>query len=208
VVRPASTPAGTTLTALARASAVAGGWEVSGWAGALHDEAAGAIGLTGALGAFALRGEATVRRDAGSTVLRAAAGVDRRFTAFDRDLYIVFEYQHDGFGARETGALLAVAGSAPFQRGEQQVLGRDALAVSASFQAHPLLGVDVLALSNVRDGSVLLAPGVTYSAADEVSVRAGVFAGLGRGATERPPRLGSEHGATPLVGYVAVSVFF
>jgi hypothetical protein len=66
----------------------------------------------------------------------------------------------------------------------------------------------VLALSNLRDGSLLLAPGVTWSAADEVSVRAGIFAGLGRRATAPPPRLGSEHGATPLVGYVALSVFF
>jgi hypothetical protein len=208
VVRPSSTPVGTTLTALARASGVAGGWEVSGWGGALHDEAAGAMGVTGAIGAFAVRGEVTVRREAGSTVLRAAAGVDRRLLAFARDLHVVVEYQHDGFGARTADDLIEVAAAAPFQRGEQQVLGRDALVVSATFQAHPLLSVSGLALANVRDGSVLFAPGVAWSAADEVSVRAGLFAGLGRGATAPPPRLGSEHGGTPLVGYVAVSVFF
>jgi hypothetical protein len=208
VVRPARTPVGTTFTALARLSGVLAGVELSAWGGALHDEAAAAAAAAGAVGDVAVRGEASLRRDGGETVARVAVGVDRRFQAFDRDLHLVLEYQHDGFGARHAADLLVVIGSAAYQRGELQVLGRDALAASASYQLHPLLAADALAITNLHDGSLLLAPGLTYSAADEVSVRLGGFAGLGRGATAVPIRLGSEHGATPLVGYAAVSVFF
>jgi hypothetical protein len=211
VVRPADTPAGTTLTVLGRASGVLGGWELSGWAGLLHDRPAAAIGVTGSAGAFALRGEASLRRHDGADVVRAAIGVDRRFAAFDRDLTVVLEYQRDGLGAADTRALLGVATSVPAGRGELQVLGRDALAASTTYQAHPLASAQLLAVANLRDGSALLAPGLTVSAADEVSVRLGGYLGLGPGAATGPgglPRLRSEHGATPLVGYAAVSVFF
>jgi hypothetical protein len=208
VVRPARAPAGTTLSALGRVSGVLRGWELAAWAGALHDEPAAATAIAGSVGAVALRVEAALRREQGETVVRTAAGVDRRWEAFDRDLLLVLEYQHDGFGASKADELLAVAGSAPFQRGELQVLGRDALAASASYQIHPLLGVDLRAIANLHDGSVLLAPGITYSAADEIGVRVGGFAGIGRSAEAVPPRLGSEYGATPGVAYVAVSVFF
>ena len=208
VVRPAKTPAGTTLTALGRWSGVFRGVDVSGWAGALHDEAAGALAVTAAVGAYALRGEVSIRRSDGETVVRAAGGADRYVTVLGRDLYLVLEYQRDGFGARRPEELLAKTISAPFQRGELQVLGRDALAASVSYQAHPLLQADARIIANLRDGSLLLAPGLAYSAADEVSVRLGAFAGVGSGAQALPPRLGSEYGAMPLVGYVAASVFF
>jgi hypothetical protein len=208
VLRPARTPLGTTLTALGRFATVVRGFELSASAGALHDEPSGALAATGAVGDFALRGEGSLRRVAGATVLRVATGIDRRTTLLERDLHLVFEYQYDGFGARDPDELLAVVTSTPFRRGELQVLGRDALAVSASHQSHPLLRSDLRLLANLRDGSALLTPGFVYSAADEVAVRLGGFAGVGRGASGVPPFPRSEYGATPLVGYVAVSVFF
>jgi hypothetical protein len=210
VVRPARTADGTTLTALARLSVVLAGVEMAAWGGALHDKPAAALAASATPGDWALRGEATLRSgdaDEGA-VLRAAFGVDRRALLAGRDLHLVLEYLHDGFGARSADELLAVAGSAPFRRGEMQTLGSDAATASASWDAHPLVRVDVRALSNLRDGSVLLAPGATYSAGDEVSVRVGAFAGLGPGISATPPRAGSEYGVRPAIAYVALSVFF
>ena len=58
----------------------------------------------------AIRGEASVRRDRAGEggVVRASAGADRLFALLGRDLYLLAEYQHDGWGAaREDSLLLA-----------------------------------------------------------------------------------------------------
>ena len=79
VVRPTSTVAGDELTALGRGLATIRG-ELSGWAGVLYDEAAGAFGASGSLGSWALRGEGTLRDGAGDLVFRGSVGIDRRFS--------------------------------------------------------------------------------------------------------------------------------
>lgn len=214
VVRGADTPAGRTLTALARAQTSRGGWALGAWGGVLHDEAAGALYATGAVGATALRTEAEVRkavpspgRSSRGATARAAVGADRRFSVSDRDVFVVLEVQYDGFGARTASELLGTAASAPYARGEMQVLGRWSAATQASWQIHPLVSVEALALANLEDGSVLLAPGVTWSAATSTSIRVGAFTGMGRtGLTTQGLR--SEYGEVPALGYVALSWFF
>ncbi len=208
VVRPARTPAGTTLTALARGQTLLGNWAVGAWGGMLDDEAAGAAFATGAIGATAVRADVEVRRGvAGGAVARGALGLDRRFSLAGRDLYVVAEAQVDGLGTTETSQLLAVASSKPFVRGEMQVLGRYEALVDGSWQVHPLLAVDVLAMANLLDGSTLWAPGLSWSATASATVRAGMFVGAGAG-TSTPVRLGSEYGSVPGLGYAAISWFF
>jgi hypothetical protein len=208
VVRPERTAAGRALTALARGKLSLGGWDLSAWAGALHDRAAAAAALTRTLGGAALRGEITLRDDTGhGTTVRFAVGADRRWTVLRRDLYIVAEYQHDGYGAANAHDLAAVASSLPYLRGEMQVAGRDVAAVQATYQLHPLLSAALLALADLRDGSVLLGPGLAYSVSDAVGLRAGAYLGAGR----EPGAFGvprSEFGGVPRTGYVALSAFF
>ena len=138
VVRPISAIDGDQLTALARAKTNWRGWNFAAWGGVLFDEPAGALSLVGALGPWAVRSEVTVRSAANDVILRGTVGVDRRFSAGGRDLYLIAEYQHDGFGAASSDDLFSVVTSDPFQRGELQVLSRDMLAIQASYQIHPL----------------------------------------------------------------------
>lgn len=199
---------GETVTALLRGRGVLAGWELSVWAGALHDDPAAAVAAAGSAGALGLRAEGAVRRMDGRTVGRVAVGADRRWQVAGRDLHLVLEYQHDGLGAARPQDLLVAAASPAAARGELQVLGQDAVAASASYQVHPLTALSLLGLMNARDGSVLLAPGLSRSLSNEASLRLGLFAGLGRDADPVGPALRSEYGATPFVAYLAASVFF
>jgi hypothetical protein len=207
-LRLSDTAAGTTVTALGRGRSVWKGWELSAWAGVLHDEPAAAVGAAGSVGQAALRGEASLREEDGDLAIRGTLGVDTRVTAFDRDLYLVFEYQHDDFGASGAEALVGVVQSGPFARGELQVLGRDEIAGQAAYRVHPLLDIGLMTLWNLNDGSALIIPNAAYSASNEVTLQAGAFLGFGDDTTDGPLGLPSEYGIVPAIAYVSVSAFF
>ncbi len=215
VARIADTAADTTLTLLSRGRTTWRGWELSAWTGLLHDDPALSLGATGAIGRVALRSELSLRdrRDnlrarRGGVALRGAVGVDTRFTLSGRELYVVIEYQHDGFGASRSEELASVVFSEPFARGELQVLGQDITAVQGVYQMHPLLATDLLVLVNLNDGSALLGPGASYSASSEVTLRAGLFLGLGDAEFGPSAQLPSEFGIVPAILYVSGSAFF
>lgn len=210
VVRAADTPQGSRITALARGQTSRSGWAFGAWAGVVHEEAAGAVFATGAAGATAVRAEATLRHgaDEAETVLRVALGADRNFLVDGKDLFLVTELQYDGWGATGSSDLLDVVTSKWFSRGEMQVLGRWSGALQAGYQAHPLVSLDALVLANLRDGSVLLAPGLGWSATEHMSVRLGAFAGTGPGGLEPDSWLASEYGSIPILGYASLSWFF
>ncbi len=132
VVRPVSTADGDQITALARGKTNWRGWDFGAWGGVLFEEPAGALSLVGAVGPWAVRSEVAVRSETDDVIVRGTVGVDRRFSVAGRDLYLVVEYQHDGFGAVSAEDLFDVVVSDPFQRGELQVLGRDEIAVQGA----------------------------------------------------------------------------
>ena len=208
VVRPVSTIDGDRITALARAKTNWRGWDVGAWGGIVLEEPAGALSLVGALGPWAIRSEVAVRSEADEVILRGTVGVDRRFSAGGRDLYLIAEYQHDGFGAASSEDLFGVVMSDPFQRGELQVLSRDALAVQVSYQIHPLWGIDLLTLTSLVDGSALLSGGVSWSVGSNSSLRGGFFIGNGDDTVDPDAEFGSEFGGRANVGYVSLSHFF
>ena len=142
-------------------------------------------------------------------MLRFAAGLDRRWTVLGRDLYAVLEVQHDGFGAAGPGDLAAVLASAPYRRGELQVVGRDVAAGELQYQVHPLVSAELTVLWDLRDGSALIAPAVGVSASNDVALRLGAFLPAGSGAVSLGSgTLGSEFGVAPSFGYASVSWFF
>jgi hypothetical protein len=208
VVRGASYGSEHTLTALARGKTSVRGWELSAWGGAVHDQAAGAIGVTRTIAGSALRMEAAVRQDTlHNAVLRAAIGMDRRVTLWGRDLYGVIEYQHDSFGAGSVSQLPGIALSAAAVHQELQVYGRDEAATQLSYQVHPLVSAELLSLVNLRDGSTLLSPAIAASLSANVALRVGAFLGVGRSSrVVIAPR--SEYGGLPATGYAALSMFF
>lgn len=209
VVRPEDTPAGYRTTALLRGRTTLASWGVSAWAGALHGEAAAAAGAEGALGAWAVRADVGLRRTAaGSTVVRAAIGADRRLSLLQRDLHVLFEMQHDGFGAASSADLANVLTSLAFRRGDLQVLGRDEALADVTWQVHPLIATELLVMANLRDGSALFAPGLSASLSDEVSARAGLYLGAGDGRVTAIGLPRSEYGAVPAYVYIALTAFF
>ena len=212
VARPArSGPDGqTTLTLLARGATNHRGWDFGAWTGIVHDTFGAAAFLTGALGGWAARTEVAVRRVEGRTAVRGSAGLDRFVAAGGRELYVVIEYQHDQLGAASPDDLLSVAAGRAFAQGEMQALGRDVAALQLSYQLHPLVSASGIALASLRDGSLLLGPGLGYSATQNVGVRLGAFVGVGEGAAldGAAARLGSEFGAIPRVLFLSTNFFF
>jgi hypothetical protein len=208
VVRPISRAGDDQITALARGKTNWRGWDVAVWGGVVFDEPAGALSLVGAFGPWAVRSEVAVRSEADDVIVRGTLGVDRRFSVGGRDLYLIAEYQHDGFGAAGSDDLFGVLASDPFQRGELQVLGRDALAVQGSYQIRPLWGVDLLTVTSLADGSGLVSGGVGWSVGANSSLRGGFFLGFGDDTLDPVTGIGSEFGARPPVGYVSLSHFF
>ena len=208
VFRPISAMDTDQITALARAKTNWGGWDFGVWGGVVFDQPAGALSLVGAVGPWAVRSEVAVRSETDDVIVRGTVGVDRRFSVWRRDLYLIAEYQHDGFGAASSDDLFGVLMSAPFQRGELQVLGQDALAVQASYQIHPLWGIDLLTITSLVDGSVLLSGGGSWSVGSDSSLRGGFFIGIGDDTVDPDAEFGSEFGGRASVAYLSISHFF
>lgn len=208
VIRPADAALGTTMTALARFATSRGGWAFGGWTGLLHDQAAGAIFASGGVGATSLRTEVALREGGnGGTIARASLGFDSFFIANGKDVYLLGEVQFDGFGASSPDELIGTATSEAFARGDMQTLGRWTIATQITYQMHPLVAVDALALVNADDLSWLFAPGVSWSTTSYASTRLGLFTGIGDRAPS-PLALGSEYGSVPTLAYISVSMFF
>ena len=208
VVRPTKTGAGNELTALGRGLMTVSNWEISGWGGTLYGDASGAVAAAGALGAFAIRGEAAIRDLVDGVVFRGTIGLDRLFRVAGRDLYLLVEYQRNGLAASGADEYLDVLRSESFARGELQVLGRDETVLQATYQLHPLWSVAGLWLWNVNDRSALLSPSLSYLASDAAAVLGGLVVGIGDDqlTTERP--LPSEYGLAGITAYLSVSWFF
>jgi len=208
VVRATKTTFGEKTAALARGLTTWRGWELSGWGGSLYGDAAGAVAATGALGRWAVRGEAVVRDRDRRAIFRGTIGLDRQFQIRDRDFYVVVEYQRDGLGAASPDGYFSLVHSDTFARGEHQVLGRDETVVQASYRVHPLWTLAVLWLSNLNDGSALVAPSVAYAASNEASISAGVFVGIGDDRVTASRPLPSEYGLAGTTAYISLSWFF
>tara|TARA_Y100000588_G_scaffold212871_1_gene226919 strand:+ start:10933 stop:11955 length:1023 start_codon:yes stop_codon:yes gene_type:complete len=210
VVRPTETAFGTTVTALGRVQTSRGGWAFGTWAGILHDQPAGALFATGALETNAIRAEVAIREHPNDEVaVRGAIGLDRFFTPGGKDVYFAVELQYDGFGAQNTSKLLETMSSKPFIQGDMQTIGKWTVASQLSYQIHPLVGVSGLALVNARDRSVLVSPGLNWSATGSLTVTAAAFRGLGTELTSPGTLgLGSEFGFIPAIGYISASWFF
>ncbi|MGD2215490.1 MAG: hypothetical protein PVJ64_01985 [Gemmatimonadales bacterium] len=208
VLRMSDSRVGATLTALARGRTVWEGWELSAWAGSLHEHAAAAFAAAGSVGRFAIRGELSLREENDELIVRRSIGADTRISAFDRDLYLALEYQHDEFGAASADELLDVVLSDPLARGELQVLGRDEVAAQAAYQLHPLLGTTLLLLCNLNDPSLLIFPGASYSVSNEVTLQGGLYLGIGDGTAESELEIPSEYGIVPTTVYLSLTAFF
>ena len=157
---------------------------------------------------WALRAEGVIRELRGRVVGRGALGLDRILQVAGRDLFLLLEYQRDGLAAPDPGRYRELVMTPEFLRGELQTLGRDVAVAQASYQWSALWSLAGLSMWNMNDGSVLVAPSVTYTAGNETTISGGIYFGFGDAHITATQPLPSEFGLASSTGYLSFSLFF
>ena len=132
------------------------------------------------------------------------AGVGRSFVGGDLQLQTEYFYNGAARGPRGDRLALVLAG-------RLQHLNRHLLGIVGTYRLHPLLSGSLAALWGASDGSWLVQPGLSYSAADEVELIAGAAIARGRrprGKDLRAFRLRSEFGSYPNYYYLETKLYF
>jgi len=139
---------------------------------------------------------------------KAVAGGSYRF-ALGRGLAVLAEYHYSGLGARRPEEMVPLlsdpAFRARFLRGDTQLLGRHGAAVLASIELTNELSTQLLGLFSPRDGSGVASPAAVWTLSDAASVHLALY--LPWGAGPDGLLLRSEHGATPLSGFLQLRIY-
>ena len=119
------------------------------------------------------------------------------------------EYHYSGFAAKDPARIPALLADPDLRerylRGDTQILGRHAVAVSGSYEVSPELALALQWLHAPLDGSGVLSPSATFTLGDTVSLLAAAY--LPYGATPRGGAPTSEHGAAPRALLVQVRIY-
>jgi hypothetical protein len=140
--------------------------------------------------------------------VRAVVGGDVRpttTTTINGELYL------QTFGASDPSGYLAILAGPRVLRGEVWTAGRYYAAAALSQEITPLLVTNVAIIANLEDPSALIAPGISWSVADEAAVVAGMYAGVGERAVAADPiedSVRSEFGLYPIAAYVQMKAYF
>ena len=191
--------------------------EVRGEAAYFHpreqDDSSAAAGGLGGTPTSATASALGIDRPAAVT---AVAGLGRRF---ENSLYVSAEYLYNGIGREDAASRWALVTEGHAQHVTEHVAG-----VMASYELSPLITVSMASVVAIDPDSpsVLIQPGLVYSAADEVEILAGAMLAFG----ERPgfssgsgglgglaslstsSLLPSEFGAYPHVFYLEMKAYF
>ena len=87
-----------------------------------------------------------------------------------------------------------------------QILSRHVIGVTGSYEAWPDFTYSGQWFHNPGDGSGIVAPALTYTFTDAVSLLGSVY--LPYGEAPNGGRLGSEYGAAPLSGLLQLRLYF
>jgi hypothetical protein len=120
------------------------------------------------------------------------------------------EYHYSGFGAVRPEDIRALVATPSFAarviRGDLQILSRHAVGVTGAYEGSPEVAWSGQWLHNPGDRSGIVAPGLTYTFSDAVSLLATFYVPYGR-----PPKDGvlqSEYGAASLSGLLQLRLYF
>jgi hypothetical protein len=129
--------------------------------------------------------------------------------------YLFIEYHFNQAGASHPADYFSSLNTTAYRNGSVYLLGRHYLAPGVKYQATPLITITSEALFNLGDPSVFLLPQVEYDVAENISVSAGAYAGLGRRAknVSTEPLLPvieaqSEFGAYPSYYFVFFRIYW
>jgi hypothetical protein len=178
-------------------------------------------GFTGSIGPAGVHGEATLTVPADDALeddpfVRALLGGDVRpttTTTLSAEVYV------QTFGAADPSDYLEALTSPRFARGEVWTAGRWYAAVMAAQEITPLVDGSIAVIGNLQDPSAVVAPGFSWSVANEAVVTAGMYAGVGKRpdtislAESLDPELladsiQSEFGLYPIAAYLQMSAYF
>ena len=145
--------------------------------GLVHAEPVVGLGAVSAIGAMGVHGDATLTLpEDEDPFVRAVVGANWMPTG---TTMVMAEAYVQTFGATEPDGYLEVAESERFARGEVWQLGRTYAALTVMQELTPLVSANVGAVANVEDPSALGMTGVTWSVADNATLTAGGYFGLG-----------------------------
>jgi hypothetical protein len=175
----------------------------------------GGLATSAAVGDAELHGELALFRARESrtpspstrTVVKATVGGSRRFPVGE-GLAVYAEYHYSGFGAKDVRDAATAFGDPAFgeryARGDSQILGRHAVALTASLEVSLELALTGLWLVSPVDGSGVVAPSATVTFGDKVSLLTTLYVAHGR--APRGGQLRSEYGAARLSAFVQVRI--
>ena len=196
-----------------RARGYAGTIDVEVVGGRRAEDLFGGVTSSAAVGDAEVHGEAAAFRVPSvvdhDLVWKAVIGGSYRFP-IGSGIMAYAEYHYSGFGAAhpETIAVLLTTPSflERFVRGDMQILSRHAIGATGSYEASPEFMYSAQWLHNPGDGSGIVAPALTYTCNDSVSLFATIYVPYGQ-----PPDGGllrSEYGAAPLSGLLQLRLYF
>jgi hypothetical protein len=192
---------------VARARGYAGTIDVEAAGGRRGEDLFGGVTSSAAVGDAEVHGEVSAFRvPAGighNVVWKAVVGGSYRFP-IGTGIVAYAEYHYSGFGAERPEAILTLlttpAFVGRFVRGDMQILSRHAIGVTGSYEVSPEVTYSGQWLYNPADRSGIVAPAMTYTFNDAVSVLGSVYVPYGR--SPQGGVLRSEYGAAPLSGLV------
>jgi hypothetical protein len=196
-----------------RARGYAGTIDVEVVGGRRAEDLFGGVTSSAAVGDAEVHGEAAAFRvPAGvghNVVWKAVVGGSYRFP-IGSGILAYAEYHYSGFGAAHPEAIVLLLTTPSFLerfvRGDMQILSRHAIGLTGSYEASPEFMYSGQWLHNPGDGSGIVAPALTYTFNDAVSLLGTVYVPYGQ-----PPDGGllrSEYGVAPLSGLLQLRLYF
>jgi len=155
--------------------------------GRLRGRNVAGMGVAGDLGTLGLKGEVAIHRGRdvgepwGDLYNHYSIGALEAWYRFDNGISLVTQYLYNGAGSDDPEDYLSVLASAPIQEGLTHLLGRNYLIAAPSYELHPLVTIQGLAIYNLDDDSVLLRPMLDLNLSDNISLQ--LFWAWGIGST-------------------------
>jgi len=197
----------------ARARGFAGEVDVEVAGGRRGQDVFGGVTSSAAIGDAEVHGEAAAFRVPSGTdhdlVWKVVVGGSYRFP-IGAGILAYAEYHYSGFGAAHPEEILALLTTPSFVgrfvRGDMQILSRRAVGVTGSYDASPEITYSGQWLHNPGDQSGIVAPAMTFTFNDAVSLLGTVYVPYGR--APEGGVLRSEYGAAPLSGLLQLRWYF
>jgi hypothetical protein len=198
---------------VARTRGYAGTIDVEVAGGRRGEDLFGGVTSSAAVGDAEIHGEAAAFRVRSGidhdVVWKAVVGGSYRFP-IGAGILAYVEYHYSGFGAEHPEEIQALLATPSFVgrlfRGDMQILSRHAIGMTGSYDVSPEITYSGQWLYNPADRSGIVAPAMTYTFNDAVSVLGSMYIPYGR-----PPDGGvlrSEYGAAPLSGLLQLRWYF